>query len=285
MNLSCWFCLCFCVYLLTSVPTLWILRINDNNNIAQSNITNEITETSTLPMEKSRNALSAAYTKSSTDSIINTFKKNPEILLEQSMMFMLIVCRWLLPRGRIDRDSLSQLLIMYSAISADILDFSEIINRDELKKDKQFKCIVLGVWSWSLMQFTVVVTSPFSVKTNKKKLTPSTNTLRDEGSMEDMSETLSILMVFFMQDGPFLVVRGYTILHIGVSDDKMIFFTLKNILTLSLGIYRLFVLCGLISKEGNDLLRKSEVVRRQISIDALTCDEHKRQKVKRALKH
>lgn len=67
-------------------------------------------------------------------------------LLEQGMMILLILCRWLLPRGRIDRHSLSQLLIMYSAISADILDFSDVIGNSRVLAHKSLTYIVLTVW-------------------------------------------------------------------------------------------------------------------------------------------
>lgn len=67
-------------------------------------------------------------------------------LLEQSMMILLIICRWLLPRGRIDRNSLSQLLIMYSAISADILDFSDTIGREKVIERGKLHLVVLVVW-------------------------------------------------------------------------------------------------------------------------------------------
>jgi len=66
--------------------------------------------------------------------------------IEQSMMIMLIVCRWMLPRGRIDRKSLSQLLIMYSATSADILDFTDTLGRPEVMALPTLKYTILSVW-------------------------------------------------------------------------------------------------------------------------------------------
>jgi len=75
-------------------------------------------------------------------------------------------------------------------------------------------------------------------------------------------------MVFFMQDGPFLFTRLYAI-SLGVTN--FMFFTLKNFITLILGLYRLLVLCGCIGREGNDLLRKSEIAR---SMDDLTFDDN-----------
>lgn len=247
-------CTCFCVYLLTVVPVLWILRLNDSNedsspaiqtkNCTEKQTTSELNQTLALPVTALR-----AFLQVETSS-----------LLEQSMMFLIIICRWLLPRGRIDRNSLSQLLIMYSAISADILDFSEIFNKDRIKHSGFFRYAVLGVWSWSLVQFILVITTSFTFRRQQ----------RQSGSKsQDTSEIMSILMVFFMQDGPFLLARCYAILYIHIFEYLIIFFTLKNFLTLILALYRLLVLCGCISKEGNDLLRKSEIARSLDSLDDL----------------
>ena len=62
------------------------------------------------------------------------------------MMILIIICRWLLPRGRIDRNSLSQLLIMYSAISADMLDFTDMITIPSVMENGSLKYIILIVW-------------------------------------------------------------------------------------------------------------------------------------------
>ena len=192
------------------------------------------------------------------------------------MMFLVILCRWLLPRGRIDRNSLSQLLIMYSAISADILDFSEIFNKDQIKHSGSFRYVVLAVWSWSLVQFVVVITTSFAIKRHDR------NVMSRSG---DRSEILSVMMVIFMQDGPFLGVRCYAIFNVGIFEYLIIFFSLKNVLTLILGFYRLLVLCDCISVEGNDLLRKSEIARSMDSLDDLEMQEDFSRKKGKKSKH
>ena len=187
-------------------------------------------------------------------------------VLEQSMMFVLILCRWILPRGHIDRNSLSQLLIMYSAISADILDFSDIFQVEEIKTNKFYMYIGLAVWSWSMVQFTLVVTTAFSFR--RKPVVDIDGSYPAENSDSwDKSEALSILMVFFMQDGPFLIVRLYAIFYINMIDYYTnLFFSLKNILTLILGLYRLMVLLQCVSREGNDLLSMEEIAKSKESL-------------------
>ena len=194
------------------------------------------------------------------------------------MMFVLIICRWILPRGRIDRDSLSQLLIMYSAISADILDFSEFLTDDIVRMDKHFNYAVLGIWSWSLLQFIFVVTTSFTYKREERKSTINPESGVSATERADKAEVLSILMVFLMQDGPFLLVRCYAIFMLNMHQYLTIFFSLKNVLTLVLGIYRLIVICGCVEKEGNDLLSKEEIARSQQALDVIAETSTKKKK-------
>ena len=187
-------------------------------------------------------------------------------LLEQSMMFVLILCRWVLPRGHIDRHSLSQLLIMYSAISADILDFSDMFQVKEIIKNEFYMKIGLGVWSWSMVQFTLVVTTAFGFR-QKTNLEANQRLSAAVRSSWDRAEAASIFMIFVMQDGPFLAVRLYTIFNIPLSDYYTVFFfSLKNLLTLILGLYRLMVLFRCVSREGNDLLTMEEIAKSKESL-------------------
>lgn len=45
---------------------------------------------------------------------------------------MLIVGRWLLPKGALSHDQLSQLLLVYVGTAADIVEFFEAFNEDEV---------------------------------------------------------------------------------------------------------------------------------------------------------
>ncbi|XP_053378264.1 transmembrane protein 26-like [Mercenaria mercenaria] len=259
-------CTCFCVYLLTLVPVLWILRLHETEDPVHTNSTqtSNVTTTTTTETVETTAVLNSTGPISLRSTALQKLREvGVTSLMEQSMMFLIILCRWLLPRGRIDRNSLSQLLIMYSAISADTLDFSEIFNKGKIKHSGFFRYVVLGVWSWSLVQFIIVITTSFAIRRQE----------RHAGSRsQDRSEILSVLMVLFMQDGPFLGARCYAIFYVHVFEYLIIFFSLKNMLTLVLGFYRLLVLCDCISTEGHDLLRKSEIARSMESLDDLDTD-------------
>lgn len=58
------------------------------------------------------------------------------IALQQALLFVLILGRWLLPKGELTRDQLSQLLLVYIGIAADILEFvTENLKLEQVKKE------------------------------------------------------------------------------------------------------------------------------------------------------
>lgn len=261
-------CTCFCVYLFTMIPVLWILRLHEIDQSKTGGNATQVNQSLPLQAGAKDNPIFDALVSDEKEAstFANYFKKAASSLLEQWMMILIILCRWFLPRGRIDRNSLTQLLIMYSGISADILDFSEIFDEKEITSSGGFRFVVLGVWSWSLMQFIPVITTSFHFRRHQ---TSSRQNNRDTET-DDNSEVLSILMVLFMQDGPFLLIRIYSVFVLRVFDYLIVFFALKNFITVSLGCYRALILCGCCSKEGDDLLRKSEIARSMESLDAIS---------------
>ena len=44
------------------------------------------------------------------------------VMIEQLVLFVLILGRWMLPKGDISRDELSQLLLVYIGMAADIIE-------------------------------------------------------------------------------------------------------------------------------------------------------------------
>lgn len=44
------------------------------------------------------------------------------VMVEQLLLFVLILGRWMLPKGKISRDELSQLLLVYIGMAADIIE-------------------------------------------------------------------------------------------------------------------------------------------------------------------
>jgi hypothetical protein len=53
-------------------------------------------------------------------------------LLEQILLLILILGRWLLPKGKLTHDQLSQLLLVYIGTAADIVEFFEAFNEEQV---------------------------------------------------------------------------------------------------------------------------------------------------------
>ena len=52
--------------------------------------------------------------------------------LEQLLLLILILGRWLLPKGKLTHDQLSQLLLVYIGTAADIVEFFEAFKEKEV---------------------------------------------------------------------------------------------------------------------------------------------------------
>lgn len=70
----------------------------------------------------------------------------------------------MLPKGDLTRDQLSQLLLVYIGTAADIIEFFDSFKEDRIAREPVLVYLTLGIWAWSLMQFTVVLTATKSRK-------------------------------------------------------------------------------------------------------------------------
>ena len=52
---------------------------------------------------------------------------------EQLLLLVLIVGRWLLPKGELSHDQLSQLLLVYLGTAADIVEFFEAFKEQQVR--------------------------------------------------------------------------------------------------------------------------------------------------------
>lgn len=84
--------------------------------------------------------------------------------LEQFLLLLLIIGRWILPKGKLTRDQLSQLLLVYIGTAADIVEFFEAFKEETVRYNRILCCSILGIWSWSLLQFAIVLTATKVVK-------------------------------------------------------------------------------------------------------------------------
>lgn len=213
---------------------------------------------------------------------------------EIGLMLIIILGRWILPRGVITRDQLSILLLEYVAVAADILELFEAFEDDQVARNKDITLATLAVFSWSLFQFTLVTTS-MGKKTDDQEdnLDHNGNDLRVEDGLsrkylrkaahakkresrrkrretyqlyneddemrklELQGDRYGIIAAMFMQDGPFLILRLYLVFKYDfLNDSKFSFYIGKNFISLLLMIYRLYVIHFHAKEEEFTLPRK-----------------------------
>lgn len=169
-------------------------------------------------------------------------------MLEYTLLLLLIVARWLLPKGEISRDQLSQLLLVFIGIASDILEFiTEGIRTEEISCDFTMVSLILAVWAWSLIQFALTLTVTGSSNSSKSK-TPRPSWY----ALCCGSEICAIAVTVLVQDGPYFVVRLYIMIEYKVTNQLMLFFTTKNALVLLLQVYRVIVVCTNHRKRKSD---------------------------------
>ncbi|XP_075697063.1 transmembrane protein 26-like [Rhinoderma darwinii] len=169
--------------------------------------------------------------------------------VEECTILVLIIGRWLMPRGKMNRDQLAQLLLTYLALGADILDILELMKEPSVKTNKTITVVGLCLFTWAVMQFTLVLTQPLPTSS------PGTEENEQLQSESDINtcvlslcctdEVLSVMIAVGMQDGPFLIYRLYLVTREGVFNDSMTFFICKNFLSVIIQVYRVVVfLCN-----------------------------------------
>ena len=81
------------------------------------------------------------------------------VIMEQLFLYLMILSRWFLPRGEITRDELSQLLFVFIGVTSDITELFALFEEDEVRQSTNLTYAILCVWTFSLLQFTFVLTT------------------------------------------------------------------------------------------------------------------------------
>ncbi|XP_017472200.1 PREDICTED: transmembrane protein 26 [Rhagoletis zephyria] len=227
-----WFCPSVFLYLSSIVPAIWLLELdqvarklnntNGNNNSSNENILQEVAENLDLP----------------------AFNIEPDTwitLIEQFLMLILIVGRWMLPKGDLTRDQLSQLLLVYIGTAADIMEFFESYKDVNIIKIPLLVFLTLGIWSWSLMQFTIVLSATRARRPRGGGLNRSDETTDCCDGCCCGIDIWAIVLNVILQDAPFLTLRMLIIFQYKILNYMSVFFTCKNTLVIVLQLYRLYV--------------------------------------------
>ncbi|CAI4226677.1 unnamed protein product [Auanema sp. JU1783] len=218
-----WFCTSVLLYIVSTAPPIWLLETKMCEWRREIAITGE----STVQIEGADEELRLQ-------------------LLEQLLLVTLIIGRWMLPKGDISREQLSQILLAYLAISSDIVEFFDVFKEKAVYNNTQVQHIVLAAWTLSLLQFPFVLTVSRArkmrvaiTKTYEELIMPRQ---RDCWQVVHDVDIWAIILANSLQDIPFLLVRLYLMFQHGLVTYTMIFFTCKNALIIMLQTYRGFIL-------------------------------------------
>ena len=98
----------------------------------------------------------------------------------------------------------------------------------QVKYNRDLCKVILGIWSWSVLQFTMVFTATKAPRREVVSSVSAPNTSADGTCCTP--DVVGIIMSIFMQDGPFLVLRMLLIFQYSVFSYTNMFFTCKNTL-------------------------------------------------------
>ncbi|KAG9431722.1 transmembrane protein 26 [Apis mellifera carnica] len=238
-----WFCPSVFLYLSSVVPAIWLLELDKVDRRLKTFETNvnksenlDLTNLAAKDLKHLEKALGVNIHLPN----IKISKETWVTLIEQFLMLILIIGRWMLPKGDLTRDQLSQLLLVYIGTAADIIEFFDSFKEDRIAREPVLVYLTLGIWAWSLMQFTVVLTATKSRKSRLSSGNAVKRRIHTETSCCSI-DVWGITLNMILQDGPFLAFRLILIVHYRIVSYMNIFFTCKNTLVILLQLYRLYV--------------------------------------------
>jgi hypothetical protein len=180
------------------------------------------------------------------------------IAIEVTFLMIIIIGRWLLPKGKISRSALSQLLLVYLSLASDMIDLLSIFQEDKVIRNTQMVYTILAVFSWSTFQFSLNLVATRGrnfrlepdvlnqdLRINFRDPTRRNGTKPIKKTCQNIcgSELPSIFITILMQDLPFFILRLIAVIHFQVQSYTTIFFTCKNLFILFLQVYRLWSIC------------------------------------------
>ncbi|XP_068115026.1 transmembrane protein 26 [Hyperolius riggenbachi] len=222
----------FC-YLISIVPSLWLLEMNYESQACDKNGT-----------KFALNETNSDILNMIPPELVHTLKQICQSVwtlgLHQTFLLLLIIGKWLLPIGvGITRDQLSQLLLIFVGTAADILEFtSETMEEPNVRSNSSLVYIILAVWTWSMLQFPL----DLAVQNIGCQQTPSTKRHLCLLFCKYSADLWNIGISLLIQDGPFLICRIVLMVHFNVINQMLVFFAAKNSLVVMLQLYRLVVL-------------------------------------------
>ena len=209
----------------------------------------DLTERDTFCIHSSKVSRSVFIQEAYPFQLTVPIKLEPDLwvsVIEQTLLFLLVLCRWLLPRGDITRQDLSQLLFVFLGIASDNMSLFQLFDEPQVRSDTVLTYVIMCVWSLSFVQFLFVLTT--AKNPQRAAVVHDVNSggkVSRPGLCEAMltTEIWSLLLSAMTLDWPYAVVRIYTMAFHSLITYSIIYFTCKNLFVICLITYRLVVVC------------------------------------------
>ncbi|XP_041364886.1 transmembrane protein 26-like [Gigantopelta aegis] len=169
-----WFSQCFFFYIASTVPAIWMLEIDRIDRCTE--------------IYQRENGTQLEELLIAIKGVTLPFTLAPDVwvsIVEQGMLFLVILGRLILPRGELSRNDIVQLVFVYLSMASDNSGLFVLFDESPVRKDRELTFAILGIWTFSMLLYTIglAVTE-----------TPG-------------YRFRALLGVFFLQDLPYLIVR------------------------------------------------------------------------------
>ncbi|CAB4038164.1 Hypothetical predicted protein [Paramuricea clavata] len=153
------FCPSIFIFTTAEIPCFGLLRLKLGSCLRMSNGTSHggIRCSPNIGNQIESLALNTLFTDD--EKVVST--------LDQTFLLLLVIGRWLLPKGQMSREQLSQLLLIYIAAAADIVELTEIYEVQDVMSNSSMINLLISIWSISLLQFSVTIQNAESVAQDK----------------------------------------------------------------------------------------------------------------------
>ncbi|KAK3755478.1 hypothetical protein QZH41_017631, partial [Actinostola sp. cb2023] len=165
------------LYMCTVLPVIWV---------AELNILDEKKRLNETVCELAAQSKVTRYTSIGPITLRNDSSgTGAQKWSKLGLILVIIIGRWLLPRGELTRDQLSALLLVYVANAADIMELFELFDdQPALWCKPGIAQAVLITYTWCFMQFTLVFTATATTVPDeaRKKMNQAVQTVKDRDS-------------------------------------------------------------------------------------------------------
>ncbi|XP_031552299.1 transmembrane protein 26-like [Actinia tenebrosa] len=140
---------CF-LYLSAIIPVIWVLELDLlQHRLDERDQLTDVNDSKRIIL--SQTSFGKYILNASIDTEVAAKK-----VCELGVLLLIIFGRWLLPRGKLTRDQLSNLLLAYIGLGADILDLFEPLTHPNVKHNVILTYSTLGLFTWSMLQFCLI---------------------------------------------------------------------------------------------------------------------------------